>query len=376
MRKETQVLYLTNIPSPYRVDFFNELGKYCDLTVLYERSNAKDRDKKWKANCPLNFKEIFLKGINIGKDTAINPWVIKYLERFKKGIIVIGGFSTPTGMLSIEYLRIRNIQFMLNADGGIVKSESRFKYFFKKHFISRASAWLSTSKITDEYFLAYGAKKDSIYRYPFTSLSEDEIMDKILSFDEKIENKKKLGINTNKVVLAVGRFIPSKKYDLLLNAWSKVNCESTLCIVGSGPEKEKYQNIINYLKLNNVKIIDFKQKNELKCYYMCADVFVHPTETDVWGLVINEAMAHGLPIITTDGCVAGLELVKNNDNGFIIPINNIDRISASVNELLNNNELKISMGQRSLEKISNYSIKNMAKVHMDIFKMVYKNRWR
>lgn len=374
MRKETKVLYLTNIPSPYRVDFFNELGKYCDLTVLYERNNAKDRDKKWKASCPLNYKEIFLKGINIGKDTAINPEVIKYLERFKDGVIVIGGFSTPTGMLSIEYLRIRNFQFIINADGGMVKSESRFKYFLKKHFISSASAWLSTSKITDDYFLAYGAKKENIYRYPFTSLFANEIMDRVLSFDEKTEIRKRLGINGSQVVLAVGRFIPLKNYDLLLSAWSKIDSESTLCIVGSGPEKEKYQNIVNDLKLNNVKIIDFKQKNELKDYYMCADIFVHPTETDVWGLVINEAMAHGLPIITTDGCVAGLELVKNNDNGFIIPVNNIDIISDSVNELLRNRELKISMGQRSLEKISNYSIKNMAKVHVDIFKMFYINR--
>ena len=73
---------------------------------------------------------------------------------------------------------------------------------------------------------------------------------------------------------------------------------------------------------------------------MCADIFVHPTETDVWGLVINEAMAHGLPIITTDGCVAGLELVKNNDNGFIIPVNNIDIIITRKNKDFLNSEIK------------------------------------
>lgn len=370
MRKETKVLYLTNIPSPYRVDFFNELGKYCDLTVLYERNNAKDRDKKWKASCPLNYKEIFLKGINIGKDTAINPEVIKYLERFKDGVIVIGGFSTPTGMLSIEYLRIRNFQFIINADGGMVKSESRFKYFLKKHFISSASAWLSTSKITDDYFLAYGAKKENIYRYPFTSLFENEIMDRVLSFDEKTEIRKRLGINGSQVVLAVGRFIPLKNYDLLLSAWSKIDSESTLCIVGSGPEKEKYQNIVNDLKLNNVKIIDFKQKNELKDYYMCADIFVHPTETDVWGLVINEAMAHGLPVITTDKCIAGLELVRDYENGFIVPVNNDKQLSEKINIILSDSELLNNMSQNSLEKIREYTIEKMVEENMTVFNSI------
>ena len=59
-----KVLFFTNIPSPYRVDFFNELGKYCELTVLYERRDADDRDKNWCNNEEnnLNFKPIYLKG--------------------------------------------------------------------------------------------------------------------------------------------------------------------------------------------------------------------------------------------------------------------------------------------------------------------------
>ena len=53
-----KVLFSTNVPSPYRMDFFNELGKYCDLTVCFERKTASDRDGKWKGKAPETFKAV------------------------------------------------------------------------------------------------------------------------------------------------------------------------------------------------------------------------------------------------------------------------------------------------------------------------------
>ena len=66
--KKLKVLFLTNIPSPYRVDFFNELGKFCDLTVTFEGRTATDRNKKWKSDTFKEFKGYFLKGIRTGSD--------------------------------------------------------------------------------------------------------------------------------------------------------------------------------------------------------------------------------------------------------------------------------------------------------------------
>ena len=63
-----KVLFLTNIPSPYRVDFFNEIGKYCDLTVLFEKGFSNERDTSWKNYSFDNFKGIFLKGKSIKTD--------------------------------------------------------------------------------------------------------------------------------------------------------------------------------------------------------------------------------------------------------------------------------------------------------------------
>ena len=65
------------------------------------------------------------------------------------------------------------------------------------------------------------------------------------------------------------------------------------------------------LNLKNVYFIPFQNSDIIELYFKAADLFVFPTREDIWGLVINEAMANALPIITTDRCVAGLELIEN-----------------------------------------------------------------
>ena len=87
--------------------------------------------------------------------------------------------------------------------------------------------------------------------------------------------------------------------------------------------------------------------------------------SDVWGLVINEAMAQGLPVITTDQCVAGLELVENGINGYIVPVSDNEALVTAINTVLGEDYRK--MGQAALEKIRPYTMENMVKAHVEIF---------
>lgn len=84
------------------------------------------------------------------------------------------------------------------------------------------------------------------------------------------------------------------------------------------------------LKLTNVHFIDFMPKKELADYYRAADIFVLPTREDIWGLVINEAMAYGLPVVTTEKCVAGVEMVCEGHNGYIVPVENTDALKKAI----------------------------------------------
>lgn len=359
-----KILFLTNIPSPYRVDFFNVLGTKSDLTVLYERHTAKSRDLKWSTGTERNFKEIFMKGIKLGDDIAVCPSVLKYITS-KYDVVIFDGYSSPTAMLAIISLYIRKIKFIISADGGFIKEETTFKKKFKSFFIRKASAWLSSSDDTTNYLIFYGAKKDKIYKYPFTSILKKDISG-ITDKNEIIKLKKKLNIKEDKVVLTVGRFIPVKGYDILLTACNGLPEDIGVYIIGGTPTQE-YVELKEKYNLKQVHFIDFKPKEQLKQYYKTANVFVLPTRGDVWGLVINEAMSFGLPIVTTDKCVAGVELIENWKNGFLINVDDSEMLREKILTILSDEQLQYQMSIENVKQIENYTIEKMAERHLEIF---------
>jgi len=365
-----RVLFLTNIPTPYRVDFFNDLGKYCDLTVLFERKNADDREKNWTMNNSINYKSHFLDGKKIGNDTALSFEIVKWIKRGMFDCYVIGGYSTPTAMLAINMLKLKKIPFFINADGGLIKKDSIFKKLLKTYLIKSAKWYLSSSENTAKYLEYYGAPKDNIFKYPFTSINKKEILDRCVIQEDKQNIKRSLGLTNDKIVVSIGQLIERKGFDNLIEAWSKIHTDACLCIIGSGNKKEQLEEKIQEKGLDNVRLIDFKKKQELFLYYKSADIFVLPTKEDIWGLVVNEAMACGLPIVSTVKCVAALELVEENVNGFLTDVDDIDNMASKIQWLLNNDAERQKFGEKSLEKITEFSIEKMAYEHFKIFENV------
>lgn len=355
-----KILWLTNIPSPYRVEFFNELGKYCDLTVLFEKKASDERDKSWTKFSINNFKAIYLKGKSVGVAESFCPDVVKYLKRTYSYIIVTN-FSDPTGMLAIATLRAKRLQYIIESDGGFAGSGHGLKEKIKKWLLSGAQLYFSTGEMHDKYYLTYGATPEQIVHYPFTSLHEADVLKKPVGKQEKAALRKELGMVEDKIILSVGQFIHRKGYDILFKSLYKLGSSIGCYIVGGKPTEE-YRKIVKDYNLKNVHFIDFKLKDELNKYYKAADLFVFPTREDIWGLVVNEAMAQGLPVITTNRCIAGLELVTNSSMGQIVQIEDSDALAVAIKQ-----ELDILSEERSvliLKKISQYTIEKMAITHM------------
>jgi len=78
---EIRVLFLSNVPAPYRVDFFNELGKTCDLTILFERYSASDRHQDWAKHTAVTFKPVCLPVVMVRHDSAFCPSVLWWLTK-------------------------------------------------------------------------------------------------------------------------------------------------------------------------------------------------------------------------------------------------------------------------------------------------------
>lgn len=361
-----KVLFLTNIPSPYRVDFFQALGQLCELTVLYELEKASDRDTTWERIIEnKSYKEVFLKPVVKQASSAWCPSVVKYLKYESYDVIVVGVYSTPTGMQAIRYLKKHKIPYLLNCDGGIIAyKEQNFKRKLKTWLIGGADGYLSTGALSDEYLEYYGADAKKIYHYPFTTIREKEVLERPLDKQEKTKLREDLRIPEEKMILTVGNFIPRKGFDVLLRAAGLLDRKYGIYLVG-GEEIEEYRILREQFKLENVHYIPFLQKAEIQKYYQAADLFVLPTREDIWGLVINEAMAAGLPVITTERCVAGITMLEEK---CIVPIEQEKILASKISGFLEQPAELERQAIRNLNKSREYTIENMARMHLRIFK--------
>lgn len=362
------VLYITNYPSPYRVDFFNLLGKQVGLTVSFTSApeDQTHRSTDWFHKNYENFNAVFLKK---AKRICRQKVFIDIIPLIRKGYdhIICGGYSSPTYMLAIEYMKFHNIPFCMEADGGLVRDDPWYKTAFKKHFISPACCWFSSGRSTTDYFIHYGANKDRIIEYPFTSMSETDLQRarQRISGNRSLW-KERLQISEEKVITTVGQFIHRKGFDVLIRAAKHLPCNTGIYIIGGEPDDE-YILLKQNLALDNVHFVGFKNKEELEKYYCASDLFVLPAREDIWGLVINEAMAYGLPVVATDRCGAALSLLEDGVNGYIVPVEDAETLADRIRRLLSDDAARESMGQRNLSVIEKYSIENMVKAHMDFF---------
>ena len=359
-----KVLYITNVPAPYRVEFFNELSKLCQLTVVYESRKSKERNADWTALADDGYESVFLRGLSVRADARCCPGILKYIKRDKYDVIVVGGYATPTAMLAISKLRRKKIPFFLNADGGFIpENESASKRRVKCKYIGGASWWLSTGEMTNEYFVNYGAGKERIFEYPFTSVRDTEIPLSPIPEDLKLTIRGRKALRCETLVVIVSRFIPEKGIYEFLETWLSEDRGSIgLAVIGGGPEEDMYKKLT--ADSPNVWILPFLKKDVLADYYRAADVFVLPTTGDAWGLVINEAMSHGLPVFSTKRCIAA-ETMKGTGIYTFPAGNNRALIFALMKYAKSEN--KEAVRNAVLKKAREYTIEKMAKRHIEIF---------
>lgn len=356
------IYWITNIPSPYRVDFFNVLGEQSNLTVIFERRIASDRNKKWFDSKILNFKAIFLKGIPLGPDYIFG--LIKFRLFFKKNSYYV--ISNPLSFIGILYTFIFILlkkKYIIDTDGGFLKKDNFMKLFIKKIVFGHSSFLLSTNTKHDLYYQKYIKKSYKIKRVSFSSVFSNQIT----------INKPKLIKNEDDKInfLFVGRLIESKGIDILISAFYAYRYKANLNIVG-GSRKEfvikfpKLESLLN----SNIKFYGFLGRKELEEIFDESDVLILPTREDIWGLVINEAMARGLAIITTSNCGAGLRLIREGVNGFIINQLNIKNLQEKITIFIENKSIIVQMSKNNLEKIQKHTIEKMVKERLTIIKKI------
>lgn len=357
-----KILFLTNIPAPYTIDFFNELGKNFELTVVFEGKNSAERDQSWERFNATSFKFSIIeenKNVNVFRFPA---GIKRILNEKKYDFYIVGNYSSFTGMAAIKWLRRKKYPYAIHADGGIVGEDSFLRYHVKRHFIRNAGLYFSSGHITTEYFTHYGARRRRVFEYPFSSVRLNQIRQDM----DNVKFREKIGLPIDKrIIVSVGQIIPRKGFDVLIKAISLVKTDIMLYIIG-GAATPDLEALVDKLKLNNVEFIEFLPFATILDYMAAADLFVLLTREDVWGLVINEAFSMGTPIVSTDKCVAAVEMIENGENGYIVESENPRSAAERINFLLNNEYLCQRIKKNNIQKAKEYTIETMSETYSRI----------
>ena len=145
------ILILTTVMAPYRVDLFNEIGKQCNLTVCFEQKKDKIRNDNWYAENFINFDGVFLKNSDKGL-SYIKKDFSKYFNK-KFDLIIFYEYSTLTSLYYI--LKCKNKQkFAINCDGAFLSSKTSIKDKIKTYAISKANGCLANGESAKKYFIS------------------------------------------------------------------------------------------------------------------------------------------------------------------------------------------------------------------------------
>jgi glycosyltransferase involved in cell wall biosynthesis len=347
------------------VDFFNLLGMEIKLTVVFEKSFSKERNFSWKNFNFKNFFGIVLKGISTSPDSAFSPGVFRYL--FKKyDYIFLSNPTTPTGIFAIFILKLFKKKYIIESEGAYSNDKKNIKEFLKKIILSKASFYFSGNPSNDNYFLKYEPKA-KILRYPFSSIFQNEIVNLNELKEIKEHYRLKFSLtNYKRIAIMVGRFIKLKNFDSVIHSWIDMPKDYLLMLIGEGPEVKNYENIINTKNLRNVNIVPFQSRDTLMKFYLLADILIHPTTYDVWGLILNEAFSKGLPVLTTQKCLAAEVMLIDNFNGKYISID--CNLSKTITDILSSESLIHKYSINSLKTIQNFTLEKMVETHIDFIK--------
>ena len=329
-----KVVFVFNHPAPYKVRFLNELSKFVDLNVIFEREKNSDRNKSFYFEHSYLFKTTKIKGLAIGKENIISNDVKKHLQNNTYDLIIMNGYSQFSEMKAINYLIKKNIPYCLYINGGIIKTkENRIRRHLKRKYISHAHFYFSPDERSDEYLVYYGANKSNIYSYPYSTIYENEIVKNLLTQDEILKQKKELNISSKYIYISCGQLIKRKNYLNLIRNWPSDE-NKLLLIAGIGKEEKKIKRYLRQNAIKNVKLLGFLSREKLFKYYNISDAFIFPSAEDIYGHVINEAMSQGLNVISLPNVNAARKLIKNNVNGFIIDSLEKDVFSKALDDVL------------------------------------------
>ena len=379
MRAMPKIATMFDMFGPYHLARLNALGAKTSLLGL--EVFCRSEIYQWKpigAATTFTRKTLFADdGIRETRYHVMENKVAAELNDFRPDTVLVPGWATRPAIAMLRWAIAHGIPAVAMSESTEADaSRSAIKEVVKREIVScfaaglvggtRQKAYLAKLGIPDARItFGYNAVDNRHFARGAAAARADE---------SRIRAELSL---PQRFFLASARFIRGKKNLIgLIEAFARFvqrRLDTTICLVilGDGPLRQEIETTIAALGLDRRVILPgFQQYDALPAYYGLAEGFVHVSRVEPWGLVVNEAMAAGLPVIVSRECGCAADLVHEGENGFAVPCNDLDMIGsrfATLGDL--SQTARDQMGARSREIVAAWSPEEFANGALDAAKM-------
>jgi glycosyltransferase involved in cell wall biosynthesis len=353
-----KVLLLTNTIAPYRIPVLNRLSsnKEIELKVWYLEEREKNR--QWNINHDeIQYDYECLPGLHtyiqrLDMGVHLNPGVFYKLCRHNPDVIITSGYDSLGYWAALLYSKLFRKKFVVW--WGSTLESSRVKHpiinRIRKFFFKSTNTFVTYGSESANYLKYYGVDEDDIvigYNTVDIRYFRDQYNEYYANRSSTREGNK-TGIIK---LLFVGQLIDRKGLLQIIEALKELNNTLwQLTIVGSGPDEQKLKQRVHTLGLEQqISFEGFKQKGELLPYLIKTHCLLFPSLIEVWGLVVNEALATNTFVLASKYAGATKDIIEDKQNGLIIDPLSKDNLIYALNWVLENREYIQSKRKMSFE---------------------------
>jgi glycosyltransferase involved in cell wall biosynthesis len=320
----TRVTVVSPEPTPYRAPLFDRIADHVDLTVIYAARTVAGRD--WTV--PLRHRAVFLRGLRLPglrrvfrHDYPVTPGVVRALRESRPDVVVASGWSTYASQAAVAWSRSHRVPYVLHVESHDLEPRPRWRRAVKDAvatpIIRGAASVLVVGSAARESVVDRGAGARNVRVFANT-----------IDVERWIRRAEALPFAQHEgmVVLSVGRDVPEKGFEVLAAASREAGVELVVVTGGLG-------------------------EDELAQRYVDADAFALLSWHEPWGVVVNEAAASALPLVLSDRVGASRDLLRNGENGFVVPAGEVPAAATALRRLAGDEQLRRTMGARSRELV-------------------------
>lgn len=376
-----KVVLITNIPNPYRIPLFNTLNSFLKKDGIYLKvifgAAGYSRRLFTISKDEMQFDYTTLtetpttRGNDGEKTIFLYQGLGSELRNEKPDLIIVSGFSPATVKVLLHKLT-RGTPFLI-WNGSTEKPGKRVSTMtlLRQKLLCRlADGFVSYGTMAARYLQKLGADRKRI-------VVATNTVDTTF-FREETQRLRKTDRDPVTIFLVIGYLVPRKEMGDLMETLRLVAMKRKdfrVDILGEGIGRSEMENFVNQHHLESiVKFHGFVQKQDLPARLAQSSALLFQTGYDIWGLVVNEAMAAGVPVLSSPNAGATSDLIRDGENGFVVDFRHHLQAAEKMLWVMDHHTEVAAMGKNAADFIQkNASLENAARRFMEAIQMVLKS---